>query len=164
MTSAEKFGPVTVTRPQRRCTPCTECQRQCRTTQSRADRQSACAAGKYRGDWRGISAKRIRNQLLGRHRCVALSGSHTAAISSSSSSVKPSLFFFALVLLFSFFSCSPFLSPLFFFYSDISLMHVCGCHRDLALSVTACFTLLIHFRVFGIHHSVPLFAHGLKKK
>lgn len=42
-------------------------------------------------------------------------------------------------------------SPHSFFFCGISLMHVYGCHRDLALSVTACSTLLIHFRFFGIH-------------
>ncbi|MEQ2200866.1 hypothetical protein XENOCAPTIV_004163 [Xenoophorus captivus] len=44
------------------------------TTQSKADRQPACAVGEQRGDCSGISAKRIMSQLLGRCGCVAIIG------------------------------------------------------------------------------------------
>lgn len=47
----------------------------------------------------------------------------------------------------------PSFSPLLF---RVSLMHVCGCHRDLVLSVTACSTPIIHFGLFGILFSLPL--------
>ncbi|MED6275354.1 hypothetical protein CHARACLAT_025727 [Characodon lateralis] len=92
------------------------------TTQSKADRQPACAVGEQRGDCRGISAKRIMSQLLGRRGCVAIIG---LSLRSSLNPMK--LCSFALILLFhySHFVCavpaSQLLSPF-----DTSAMHVCS--------------------------------------
>lgn len=50
----------------------------------------------------------------------------------------------------SFILCAAPSPPLALVLFGTSFMHICGCHRDLVLSVTARSTLIIHFRIFGI--------------
>lgn len=86
-----------------------------------------CGVGRQRKDWRGISAKRIRNQLLDRRTRGGPSTRCPAAMETLFS-----LFHFALVL--SLLCVSP--PSLSLFLCGISLMHVCSCHRDLALCLS----------------------------
>lgn len=96
------------------------------------------------GDWRGISAKRIRNQLLdGRKREAPIAHPNTAACIQRNPLPSVSFCYSCVFLCFSFLY-SPFISPLSLSLSlllcGISLMHVCGCHRDLALSVSVLYS------------------------
>lgn len=103
-----------------------------------------CGVGRQRKDWRGSSAKRIRNQLLDRS---TRGGPSTRCPWKRwcQQQWKPSSHCFILLLCS---LCFVLLLHLSLFLCGISLMHVCSCHRDLALSVTACSTLLIHFMLF----------------
>lgn len=88
----------------------------------------------------GISAKRIRNQLLDgwmqttSTRCMLEPLSNPLLIT---------------VLLF-------FHPPLALFLFGLSFVRISGCCRDLGLSVTARSTLIIHFGIFGILFSPPV--------
>ena len=93
--------------------------------------EQTCVAVRRGAGVASISAKRIRNQLLGGRRQA-----HVAA------SNKPSPYHHSFIL--------PPLPPLALFLFVVSVMRISGCCRDLVLSVTARSTLIIHFGIFGI--------------